>query len=203
MNQNEEASVSLETLSTNPENEVVSVEVETEVQSHKNKSPSLIDRVKKKMRELPNDDDEPQEKKSKSAPGYLRPQQREELSTLVASVFVMAIAASNVPDDIAPDSDEINGISEHLIKILARHVDLSKRLTGDVLDIIGIIAIASGWYARVSPILSEMRKEKERDNKRKKGIFPGDPLTPTENPDEAVKNFLNVAALSSGEEAIK
>ncbi len=179
------------------------VSVETEVQQHKKKSSSLVARAKNKMKEMMNDEDEqPQEKKSKSAPGYIRPQQREELATLVSSVFVMAIAASNVPDEIAPDSDEINGISEHLIKILARHVDLSKRLTGDVLDIIGIIAITSGWYARVAPALSDMRAEgKRKKDAMKPGAIP-QPQPATE-PIEAVGNFLQVAALSGGNEPLQ
>lgn len=152
------------------------------------------------MQELAEDDDEPKEKKSKSAPGYIRPQQREELSTLVSSVFVMIIAASNVPDEIAPDNDEINGISEHLIKILARHVDLSKRLTGDVLDIIGIIAISSGWYARVAPIIAEMRKEKElkKMGAKNTAAVPAT-LQQSDEPSQAVNDFLGVAALSGGD----
>lgn len=177
------------------------VAVETEVQTHKKKSPSLIDRAKKKMKDLASDDEDDNEpqKKSRSAPGYIRPQQREELATMASSLIVLLIAASNVPDEIAPDTDEINGVSEHLIKILARHVDLSKRLTGDVLDIIGIIAIASGWYARVAPALSEMRKS------QKKAVVATNRTIQAqaeEKQNTAVENFLDIAALSGGDEPI-
>ncbi len=173
-------------------------DVVAEVQQHKPKRKSLIDKAKAKMQEYANDDDGETEekKKSRSAPGYIRPQQREELASLVSGLLILLIASSNVPDEVAPDTDEINGVSNHLVKILARHVDLSKAMTGDVLDIIGIIAIMSGWYTRVAPALSQMRKE--RDAKKKAAT---QPPTPTRH--EAVSNFLDNAAVSGGDVPIE
>lgn len=177
--------------------------VETTVETHEPpKEKSFLERAKEKLTdgisgETP-DEGEPK-RKSKGAPGYLRPEQRDELATLVSSGLVLILAAANVPDDLAPSDDERDGVSEHLVKILARHVDLSKKLSGDVLDIIGIIAITSSYYRRIAPVLAERRALKTVKGqagippaKMNGGVKVNDPI-----PDAAVNTFLDAAKNSA------
>ena len=55
--------------------------------------------------------------------------------------------------EIKPNESELGVFSNHLTGILIRHLPISKGLSADALDIIGIFAVVSGYYARVSPEL--------------------------------------------------
>jgi hypothetical protein len=81
---------------------------------------------------------------------YIRPAQRDEIGTVVASLLTLMISAWAVPSDLKPNDEEINALASPCTGIILRHVNLSGRLTGDVLDAIGILAVVSGYYARTA-----------------------------------------------------
>lgn len=82
---------------------------------------------------------------------------KEEFSTLVSTLIVLATAAWNAPESVKPSKDEIAGVSEHLTGIILRHVDISSAITADVIDVIGILAISAVYISRVGPELRALR----------------------------------------------
>lgn len=83
--------------------------------------------------------------------------EREEVSTLILTVFVLGVAAVDVPEEVKPERDELAAVAERLTNILARHNLLLGKLSGDALDVVAIIAVGAGWYSRVAPDLRRLR----------------------------------------------
>jgi hypothetical protein len=97
-------------------------------------------------------DEQPKERKSK---GKISKNNFDDLVGLVASILLLIVAASGMREEVKPNETEINGVSEHIVKIASRHVNIQNKLTGDMLDLFGLIAIFSGWYVRVAPALQQ------------------------------------------------
>lgn len=83
----------------------------------------------------------------------------DEFSVLVVSVLVLILSFSNIPDEIKPNEDELSIFSKHLSGILIRHLPISSKFSQDSLDIIGIVAVTSGYYARVAPAIKTYQKQ--------------------------------------------
>ncbi len=79
-----------------------------------------------------------------------RDEQSGRIATLVTSIFIMLVAGWQVPDELKPSEEEINAVSGFSTSILLRHVDISGRLTADVIDVIGIIGITAAYVTRTS-----------------------------------------------------
>ena len=77
-------------------------------------------------------------------------EQEASVATLITSLFVMLIAGWQVPADLKPSEDEISAVSGFSTSILLRHVNLSGRLTQDVMDVIGIVAVIASYTTRTS-----------------------------------------------------
>jgi hypothetical protein len=83
----------------------------------------------------------------------------DEFSVLVVSVLVLILSFSNIPDEIKPNEDELSIFSKHLSGILIRHLPISSKFSQDSLDIIGLVAVTSGYYARVAPVIKMYQKQ--------------------------------------------
>lgn len=89
----------------------------------------------------------------------------DEVSVLVVSVLVLILSFSNIPDEIKPNEDELSIFSKHLSGILIRHLPISSKFSQDTLDIIGLVAVTSGYYARVAPVIKTYQKQIPQPNK--------------------------------------
>jgi hypothetical protein len=108
------------------------------------------------------------EEKSKRGP-YVKQADREKVSefaTLISTGLTLIIAAINLPPDIAPNSEEVNAFSVPLTKLLLRHLPISGKLSDDMLDIIGMIGIISGYYMRIAPILKSTSGNPKKEIKK-------------------------------------
>lgn len=138
------------------ESEPVEIEVEDHQESPASKSGlgELLNRAQKNLtREFTPEEDKPtkSKKRDRASSHYVRPQQREDITTLVSSLLALLMAAWSVPPGLKPDEDEVGALASYSTRLLLRHVNLSGRITADVLDVIGIVAVVSGWYARTAP----------------------------------------------------
>lgn len=89
--------------------------------------------------------------KKKYKPSYnSQKKNTDEITTLMVSILTLGVSAWKVPADLKPTEDEIDALSLPATRLLLRHVNLSGRITADVVDTIGIIAVISGYYARTS-----------------------------------------------------
>ena len=79
-----------------------------------------------------------------------REKQEDSISTLLTAILVMMIAGWKVPTDLKPNEEEVNAVSGCATSILLRHINISGRLTADVIDAIGIVATVSVYYTRTS-----------------------------------------------------
>jgi hypothetical protein len=86
----------------------------------------------------------------------------DEFSTLIVSVSVLILSFSNMPEQIKPNDAELRVLANHLSGLMLRHLPISSKFSADSLDIIGILAVLSGYYARVSPALKELRENKPK-----------------------------------------
>lgn len=66
-----------------------------------------------------------------------------------------------MPEDLKPNQDEIGLLSERITSLLLRHVNIAGKLTQDALDVIGILAVASGYYARTKSRWDAFREMRE------------------------------------------
>lgn len=89
----------------------------------------------------------------------------DEFSVLVVSVLVLILSFSNIPDEIKPNEDELSIFSKHLSGILIRHLPISSKFSQDSLDIIGLVAVTSGYYARVAPVIKTYQKQTPQPTK--------------------------------------
>jgi hypothetical protein len=85
----------------------------------------------------------------------------DEFATLIISVLVLILSFSNVPEEVKPNDAELRVLANHLSGLMLRHLPISSKFSQDSLDIIGIIAVVSGWYARVSPAIKELQSQKK------------------------------------------
>lgn len=86
---------------------------------------------------------------------------QEEFNSLVIAVLTLSVSFANMRPEIKPNESELSVFSNHLTGILVRHLPISKGLSADALDVIGLFAVISGYYARVSPELRRPAKKAE------------------------------------------
>lgn len=84
---------------------------------------------------------------------------REDLKTLSIALLTLVMSLGNIPQDIKPNDSEIGIVSHHLTGIMIRHLPINGKMSADALDIIGLIAVMSTWYARVQPALNQRRAQ--------------------------------------------
>lgn len=101
-------------------------------------------------------DDSPTPSKAKKAKAN-----QEEFNSLVIAVLTLGVSFANMRPEIKPNESELGVFSNHLTGILIRHLPIAKGLSADALDVIGIFAVISGYYARVSPELKRPVKKME------------------------------------------
>lgn len=104
-------------------------------------------------------DDSPAPSKAKKAKAN-----QDEFNSLVIAVLTLTVSFANMRPEIKPNESELSVFSNHLTGILVRHLPISKGLSADALDVIGIFAVVSGYYARVSPELRRPAKKVEAAN---------------------------------------
>lgn len=133
--------------------------LDTVVETHAPKPGGLKNKLAEKIRDIVSgDNDEPaEETKSKYSSYNSKKKQKEEVANLILTIFVIGAAAWQVPEEVKPTRDEMSVVSDHLTSILARHNLLLGKLSGDVLDLVGIIAVGATWYSRVAPELRRLR----------------------------------------------
>ena len=101
-------------------------------------------------------DDSPAPSKAKKSKAN-----QDEFNSLVIAVLTLGVSFANMRPEIKPNESELGVFSNHLTGILIRHLPISKGLSADALDIIGIFAVISGYYARVSPELRRPARKVE------------------------------------------
>ena len=101
-------------------------------------------------------DDSPAPSKAKKSKAN-----QDEFNSLVIAVLTLGVSFANMRPEIKPNESELGVFSSHLTGILIRHLPISKGLSADALDIIGIFAVISGYYARVSPELRRPARKVE------------------------------------------
>lgn len=103
------------------------------------------------------DDDEPERIETRGRKKKTAAQ--DEFNTLTIALLSLVIAAVNVPENIKPNDGELNQFSHHLTALLVRHLPISGKFSADALDVIGLLAVSSAYYARVAPLLKTKPKE--------------------------------------------
>lgn len=112
---------------------------------------SVIDRARQNLNSPdPGEGEGEGEGESRRPRKYTTSKQKEEISQFIGTILALFLAAWTVPDDLKPNRDETDALAGVTTRLLLRHVDLSGKLTQDALDLIGIIAIISGYYARTA-----------------------------------------------------
>jgi hypothetical protein len=86
---------------------------------------------------------------------------QDEFSSIVVIVLTLVLSLSNIPAEVKPNDSEIGVFSKHLTGIMIRHLPISGKLSADGLDIIGMLAIMSTWYARVQPVIKQIQDQKK------------------------------------------
>ncbi len=200
-----------------PSNDEDTQPIEVEIEGHAPEEKSFRDRLTEKLKDVVTNEEgssdgrktfeelSPSGKWSRLHPkGGRKPKDQsnlqEDFSTLVTSVFVLVVAAWNAPETVKPNNDEVNGLSFRVTRIILRHVDLSGRITADVLDLIGIIAIGASYYSRVAPDIKRLNGSKPNTQtiEGNKIYVPSDVsdetrpwVTPIEQADPNMKNWLD------------
>lgn len=106
-------------------------------------------------------------KKSNYVPQYMR-ETTANIQTLIVSMLVVLVASWNVPKKLKPEDEEIQSIGTALTNILARHINITGRLTLDTIDLIAIIATVSTYYMRTAPLWKDYiqtERASEREGK--------------------------------------
>jgi hypothetical protein len=136
-----------------PQDEIV----EEELEIHDEAQPSLVDKARgilgggiESLQDKLGTGEKATKQKKKWVPPEKRKEQEGNIATLITSLLIMIVASLNTPDDLKPNEDEINAVSGFSVSILLRHVNISGRLTADVIDVIGIVAVSAGYWARTS-----------------------------------------------------
>lgn len=156
-NQNELESTNLNLNPDQLENDPTPGIVETDIQANTsdNEADSLGfgARLREQLTRIVSDDNEvsqPEKRKTKGASS-------KEFNTLIVAFLTLGVSLS-FPPQIAPEHDEIKLFSDHLSGILLRHLPISGKFSADALDLIGLLAVSTAYYARVAPAIAEMRE---------------------------------------------
>lgn len=89
---------------------------------------------------------------------YTPAKQKEEIAGFLGTLLTVLLAAWSVPDELKPNKEETDALASVTTRLLLRHIDISGKLTRDALDLIGIVAVISGWYTRTAPAWREYRQ---------------------------------------------
>ncbi len=146
-------------LESDSENSRVEEEIETsepieEDIDNQEESGSLIDRARGILNKGINT---AQDKLKPDAPAkkkWVSPEKRKaqeaSVASLLTSLFVMIVVSWQAPDELKPNEDELTAVSGFSTSILLRHVNISGRLTQDVMDGIGIVAVIASYLSRTA-----------------------------------------------------
>lgn len=104
----------------------------------------------------------------------------DEFSTLVVALLTLGVSFANIPEQVKPNQSELAIFSNHLTGILIRHLPISNKFSADSLDIIGLVAVCSGWYARVAPEIKALNAGKDNPPPPPKNIEPKTPPPPAD-----------------------
>ena len=110
----------------------------------------------------------------------------EEFYALVVAGVALVLSFWNVPRQVKPNQDEIDIFSSHLSKIAIRHLPVVTQMSPDLLDVVGMFAVASSYYARVSDDLKTLLKPQPQE----KIIISRN----TEIPKDSIKTDLEIRA---------
>jgi hypothetical protein len=196
------------------------VPVEVKVEQHAEPAPtSLLDRAKAKLVEpyqegasdntaattdKPKKDWRRYSKKYRN--DYKQESSKTELATLVSTILILVLATWPAPDEVKPNSTEVDAFSEHLSSIIVRHIDISGAITGDILDAVGLLAVIGSWLTRVGPQLRTLNEENAKvkslgltPTHTQKGkvvaeVKEAPSKTPIENLSPATKEYLDKLA---------
>jgi len=145
-------------------------EITLEVEQHTPEKESgfnlsdVLNKAGKKVKEGLFDDDKPLSPKSKSKKKNIEPGAgEEEFYSLVVAGVVLVISFWKVPREVKPNQDEIDIFSSHLSKIAIRHLPAATQMSPDLLDMVGMFAVASSYYARVSDDLKLLPPAQPKD----------------------------------------
>lgn len=95
---------------------------------------------------------------------------------MVATIFMLGVAAWSIPDDLKPTEEEVNALAQPATRILLRHVDLSGKLTGDALDAVGMLVVISGYYVRTAAMWRQYRAIRKEATEAEVVTAPGTDL---------------------------
>ncbi len=112
------------------------------------------------------DDDKPAEKEKKDGrgrPSKSKSSGQDDLASLSVALITLILSLSNIPHDVKPNDSEVTIFSKHLTGIMIRHLPIAGKFSADGMDIIGMIAVLSSWYARVQPVI-EQRKSIQQES---------------------------------------
>jgi hypothetical protein len=115
---------------------------------------------------------------------------QEEFNTLVIAVLTLVVSLSKIPQELKPLDSELGVLSNHLTGIMIRHLPIAKGMSADALDIIGIFAVISGYYARISP---HIKKATPKQIETQPQPIPAGPADPINDISPAVGDFLKAA----------
>ena len=115
---------------------------------------------------------------------------QEEFNSLVIAVLTLGVSFANMRPEIKPNESELGVFSNHLTGILIRHLPIEKGLSADALDVIGIFAVISGYYARVSP---ELKRPQPKATPNFPAPIPAGPADPISDLSPEAGEFLRAA----------
>ena len=133
-------------------------------------------------------DDSPAPSKAKKSKAN-----QDEFNSLVIAVLTLGVSFANMRPEIKPNESELGVFSSHLTGILIRHLPISKGLSADALDIIGIFAVVSGYYARVSPEIRRPARKVEAAPDLYPGPIPAAAADPISDLSPEAGEFLRAA----------
>jgi hypothetical protein len=148
VNSNYEGSESVQT-----DPAVEEIQVDGQAQDESQGFGSLLKRARAGLKETFTADESPARKNKKASQST-----RDDFSLLVVSVVTLAVALSKMEERLKPEKNEIELFSNHVSGILLRHLPINSKLSADALDVIGIFAVVSGWYARVQ-VLQQVEQQ--------------------------------------------
>lgn len=180
-----------------PESETPPDLIQVDIESHAPAdSLSWTEKIKRAGERVGLLDDEDQPERIETRGRKKKTAVQDEFSTLVIAVLTLILSFANIPDQVKPNQSELTIFSNHLTGILLRHLPISNKFSADSLDIIGLFAVCSGWYARVAPeikLISEKQKP-EKINANPSTPNPSTPNPSTPAPVDPVKQLSPAAA---------
>lgn len=172
-------------LNSDPQNDPLNVEVE----SHNSQPPEQEKGFGATLRRAAESsglfDDSPAPSKAKKAKAN-----QDEFNSLVIAVLTLGVSFANMRPEIKPNESELGVFSNHLTGILIRHLPIAKGLSADALDVIGIFAVISGYYARVSP---ELKRPQPKATPNFPAPIPAGPADPISDLSPEAGEFLRAA----------